>query len=419
MAYTDLTQIQEKINTHKSNLAANLAAKSVNANSSETLAVLIGKVKDIEQGGGGSGEGGLDWSQITDMEYAFYRCNEQAFEMFLKSINCDMRQVTDWQYAFYQAIITDNANDIWQANKIPITKLSQSMFYNCTYLKNIEFEDDIDGDGTTAGAKNCFGGCTRLPLNKATAFFYNHPEDSSFKLESAFELVGTVAEKAGTVTIDDFTLRVSTFNRGFYGCTNLLKFGNFTNPHTSALNIQQMFGNCSSLQEVGLITTQALNNSSYNVFNGCNKLKKIHGFSVPSQKYQGEIITSSSYRLISSSSLTALEECLNIPVGYFRYGGANIGLAGTASAVKPLKRLTFCQSDEGYYTKNYAKNLTIQYCSFDRDGMLEVFNTLPDASDVTVTSTITITGNPCVNDGTLTEEDIAIATAKGYVVTTA
>lgn len=419
MAYTDLTQIQEKINTHKSNLAANLAAKSVNANSSETLAVLIGKVKDIEQTGGGSGEGSIDWSQVTDMSYAFYHTSEQVLELLLKSIKSDMRHVTKWEYAFQQAVLTDNANNIYQANIFPITKLSKSMFYGCTGLKDIEFAYDINGDGTTAGADSCFSGCTNLPLNKAIAFFYNHPEDSTFKLVNTFEKVGTVCDGTGSVTINDFTLKTSNLSKAFSSCTNLLKFGNFTNTHNTALNIQQMFYNCSFLKEVGLITTAALTGASYNVFNGCSRLEKIHGFSVPSQKYQGEIITSSSYKFISSSSLAALEECLNIPVGYFRYGGTNIGLAGTASAVKPLKRLTFCQSDEGYYTKNYAKNLPIQYCSFDRDGMLEVFNTLPDASDVTVTSTITITGNPCVTDGTLTEEDMAIATAKGYVVKTA
>jgi hypothetical protein len=50
--------------------------------------------------------------------------------------------------------------------------------------------------------------------------------------------------------------------------------------------------------------------------------------------------------------------------------------------------------------------------------MVEMFNSLPDASDVTGAKNITITGNPCVTDGTLTAADMAIATNKGYTLTT-
>lgn len=61
----------------------------------------------------------------------------------------------------------------------------------------------------------------------------------------------------------------------------------------------------------------------------------------------------------------------------------------------------------------------IPYCSFDRDGMVEMFNTLPDVSNLGLGANnvkITITGNPCITDGTLTDEDKMIATEKGWVL---
>jgi hypothetical protein len=92
---------------------------------------------------------------------------------------------------------------------------------------------------------------------------------------------------------------------------------------------------------------------------------------------------------------------------------------GTSVAyVGKLKRLTFrTDLPEGTYSIRSAIN--IKYCSFDREGMIEMFNTLPDITAANVSASykkITITGNPCVTDGTLTEEDKAIATNKGWTL---
>lgn len=415
MAYTDLTQIQEKINTHKSDLAANLTAKNVTANASEGFGVLIGKVKDIEQGG--SGGGSLDWSTVTDMSYVFYSANKQFFAFLYPTINCDMRHVENWESAFNSAIRSATNNNVFQNNKITFDKLANNMFRDSNQLTDIEWADSLTAYDNNASY--CFYGCGVIPLATIFEALKRLDKTNAVNISYIFYSASqSSTEGKGSFEAGDLELNVSSMEQAFRGIY-IKSIGNITNIYNQAISMHMCFYGCTYMEEIGLITTPALKVNTYNMFVNCSKLKKINGFSLPSQKYQGEILTSSSLRFISNSSLTVLEECLNIPVGYLRYGGTNIGLAGTSSAVKPLKRLTFCQSDEGYYTKNYAKNLPIQYCSFDRDGMLEVFNTIPDASDVTATSTITITGNPCVADGTLTEEDIAIATAKGYVVTTA
>lgn len=71
---------------------------------------------------------------------------------------------------------------------------------------------------------------------------------------------------------------------------------------------------------------------------------------------------------------------------------------------KSLRRLTFSP-----YAKGMNQTIDISNCSFERSGMVELFNSLPS----TCSSTINITGNPCVTDGTLTAADRAIATNKG------
>lgn len=415
MAYTDLTQIQEKINTHKSNLAANLAAKSVNANSSETLAVLIGKVKDIEQtGGGGSGEGGLDWSQITDMSYAFY--NAPKMFNFLWPTIKNVSHVTSWNYAFYAVIKSTQANKIFQDSNIRFDKLDTYMFQNCDYLTGISLTDSITTPKNSIS--NCFSGCTRLKLPVAIKVLDCLDKTVDTNLSYAFSDCGSLSNYDGDDVIGDLTVNSSTMSNIFNGCSNIKSIGNITSLSSNDFVIGGGFSGCNYMEEIGVIKANSFGAGNGNIFGSCSRLVKINGFEIVNQIT--EILTNSGTKMLGTGALSKLEEALNMPIAYHRYGGTNLGsLTGTASARKPLRRLTFCNSENGYLNKTYAKNLDIKYCSFDRDGMLEVFNTIPDASDINATSTITITGNPCARDGTLTEEDIAIATAKGYVVTTA
>ena len=98
---------------------------------------------------------------------------------------------------------------------------------------------------------------------------------------------------------------------------------------------------------------------------------------------------------------------------------------GNATGHTALKSLTFHPDSS---CKGLA-NFKLSYCSFERDGMLALFNSLPDITGSTLASqykSITITGNPCVtgklSDGTacetLTSADKAIATNKGWSLVT-
>ena len=78
-----------------------------------------------------------------------------------------------------------------------------------------------------------------------------------------------------------------------------------------------------------------------------------------------------------------------------------------------LSRLTF-RTD---VTNAIRSDIDISYCSFTAEGLAEMFGTLPDISALGLsTNKITITGNPCVTDGSLSDDIRAIATNKGWEI---
>lgn len=150
-------------------------------------------------------------------------------------------------------------------------------------------------------------------------------------------------------------------------------------------NMSYMFNSCKLITSIdfsGIDTSKVENMTG--MFNYCNALTEILGF----------------------SALAA--EGLNIG---FPKGDKN----GAAYA---LRRLTFrTDLPDGQYS--IMSNINIRYCSFDRAGIVEMFGTLPDLNGSGVLNgnrNITITGNPCVKDGTLTDADRSIATAKGWTL---
>lgn len=140
----------------------------------------------------------------------------------------------------------------------------------------------------------------------------------------------------------------------------------FENMDTSNVKtMSSMFSTCQRLERVDMsnIDTRAVTSGS-GMFSNCNSLAEILGFSLAGTS--------------SSSS--------PFPKG------------STTTATAALNRLTFrTDYEDGVYS--YRGPIDIKYCSFDREGMVEMFNTLPDISSLSLSSSykrITLTGNPCV-----------------------
>jgi surface protein len=178
----------------------------------------------------------------------------------------------------------------------------------------------------------------------------------------------------------------------------------------SVTSMNNMFNNCYHMTSVDLSSfdTSKVTNMS-NMFNNCQNL-----ISVDVSNFDTSKVTTMSYMFGYDAKLAEI-------TGFSATNKAGVSIGfptGTASSRYALKRLTFrTDLPNGVYSIRSA--IKISYCSFDRDGMVEMFNTLPDVSGLGLSSsytTITITGNPCVTDATLTAEDEAIATSKGWTL---
>ena len=181
------------------------------------------------------------------------------------------------------------------------------------------------------------------------------------------------------------TSKVTQLSSMFCNCSNLKEIDLSSFDTSRCVTLSQFVMNCSKLKKINLSNFDTARTTDFsNIFSGCKELEEIIGFSATNKSG------------------------INI---YFPYG--------TSSAYPAkLKRLVFrTDLPEGTYSIRSAIN--IKYCAFERTGMVEMFNSLPDISGLSLSASykkITITGNPCVVDGTLTDDDKAIATNKGWTL---
>jgi surface protein len=180
------------------------------------------------------------------------------------------------------------------------------------------------------------------------------------------------------------TTNVAKMNSMFYN-SSLAGAPDFSGWDTSRVtDMSYMFYGCKQLISLNVsnFDTSATTSMMY-MFSNCGKLESIIGFSATNK--------------------------IGMSIG-FPYG--------SKSSPGALKRLTF-RTDLPADQYAIRSAINIKYCSFERSGMVEMFGTLPDVSALGLTAaqtTITITGNPCVTDGTLTDADRSIATGKGWTL---
>lgn len=239
-----------------------------------------------------------------------------------------------------------------------------------------------------------------------------------------------------SINISNFnTSNVGNMARMFYYCDQLQEIDVSKLDVSKVLRMDYMFYGCNNLKSLDLSTwnTAALNQVQY-MFSQCNKLETINLGHIDTSRctnFQSMFYQTSlkniDFSILDTSRVTNMGDifgyCKSLEevTGFSATNKAGLTITfpnGTANNTYPLKRLTFkTDLPEGVYSIRSAIN--IKYCSFDREGMVEMFNSLPDVSKLSHSANykkITITGNPCVTDGTLTEEDKAIATAKGWTL---
>jgi len=159
----------------------------------------------------------------------------------------------------------------------------------------------------------------------------------------------------------DFFKGATDFNQTFSSAKWLRYIGTPSTPldFTGGVPMTQAFLNCTAL--IHAYFQNCVPTSLSGTFQGCNSIETISGI-----------------------------DCTN--------------LTNTTNA------FLYCYSLETLEISNMGISFSLEDCNFNQAGLVNVFNDLP-----TATATITITDNPGVGD--LTAADLAIATDKGWTVT--
>lgn len=320
-------------------------------------------IQGIETGGNG------EELAISDASYLFY---SGARVSNYDSIVKHLVDVTNMSYMFSK--FPDGISvDISTLNTSKVINMSN--MFNGAKLRSADFSN-FDTSNVT-DMSSMFNGCDYL----ADLNIKNFDTSKVTNMNEMF--VGMM--NLETLDLSNFDTSNVTNMSSMFAANGKLKNLNISSFNTSKVTtMTYMFNNCNGLKTLDFSnfdTGKA--NMMTSIFNGCSSLEEITGFSATNK------------------------------------AGLTIGFPkGTTSSRYALRRLTFrTDLPEGTYSIRSAIN--ISYCAFDRAGMVEMFNSLPDITSAGVSANykkITITGNPCLTDGTLTDEDRAIATNKGWTL---
>ena len=173
------------------------------------------------------------------------------------------------------------------------------------------------------------------------------------------------------------TSNVTNMNSMFYNCTNLTTIPQLDTSNVT--NMNYMFGTCYNLTTIPQLDTSNVTNMSY-MFSSCTNLTTI-------PQLNGEKLTSVASTFVNCRSLENFNGIINLGQAYLTTQSAN------------------------YY--NYGLNLSA-CTNLTYDSLMNVINSLYDIATLGVKSQQLILGD--TNLAKLTEEEIAIATNKGWSV---
>jgi hypothetical protein len=250
-----------------------------------------------------------------------------------------------------------------------------SLLYNSTRLKKLNFHvtglENLQRAGISSIANFCYG-CTNLEEINDDAFNFKPSQPESI----------------------------------FYNCYNLKYLPNLTFIRQLSSNSVWKLNSLCNLRKAELPISLCSNLSYFTapVFTDCGMLESIV-----------HIDTGESYT--NGSNLYSLLDLKNI--GYFSTEDIAKQVNDIANGIIP--RVT---NDEEYaqYKDGEYWTTDIAYSHYNKIAVLETFNSLPNVSNFSRTMKIQLKGDMgSATDGgainTLTEEEIAVATAKGWTVT--
>lgn len=368
----------------------------------------------------------ISGSYPTSMSSTFYGCTSLTSIPYIDTSNA-----TSFNRAFRDCYSVTHLPDYDFSSA---TKVDEC-FYGCRNLEEIPKSFEVPSVTHTKGLQNTFGIC------------------QSIKNIHYFD-----------------TSHITNFTNFFYSCRNLQRIPAF--DFSSATKIPSAFSSCYNLRSLPLIDATGCT-SMYQAFNQCHKLESIDGLPTPNvtdfrsvfhgcyllkEIPSGFTTESASYISAFDNFLSSTFKITSLPEGVCSgFGNAGVkdygeafestniyslpdsftGINNNASNITTYDQLfnsvmqikyiptidatnatnyssifNHCWSLEaGGILSGVTQNVSYRYTKFDRENMTAIFSGLGNAS-----KTIDVRNTPARD--TLTDNDKAIATNKGWTITT-
>lgn len=286
-----------------------------------------------------------------------------------------------------------------------------NMFYDSNNLTEIPF--DINCSSTAINASGLFYFCTRL---KKLPNIYNFTPNQTDNLFGCCQDI---------VEITD----------------DLVETWNFTSLNSGNKNVSSMYNSCHSLRKISPILLANVWNTSttgsrspyWNICYYCYALDEIKGIVVSPNKYTSNAFSNAikdCYRLKDFTFMTNedgtpkeiawksqtidFSSRVGYAFDYYYITGFDSGITADKE-VKDDTTYALLKDDPDWFTCD------VNYSRYNHDSAVNTINSLPDCSSSGGTNTIKFMGAAgAKTDGgainTLTEEEIAVATSRGWTV---
>lgn len=314
-----------------------------------------------------------------------------------------------------------------------------SMFSGCSELTHIP-NFDVHHTSTHT-MSNLFSGCTSLT---SFPYIYNaYPSDISLMFNGCDDLRELPDDYFATWNMSNLqTYAYSQKNKLFHGCYSIRKLpqalvgSDFATSSVYSCLYYNLATNCYALDEIkalGIETANFTSNAFYDTFKNCYRLKeltfKTNEDGTPRvvgwKRQTIDLTTVGSERLAGTSISNVITKPAAYAAGYSKICKYNSGISSDKVIVDDVTYQALKDDPDSFVcSDNATVDGASPYSRYNRISAINTINSLPDTSAAGGTNTIKFKGDAgSATDGgainTLTEEEIAVAAAKGWTVTLA
>ena len=371
---------------------------------------------------------GWDTSSVTNMQNLFYECS--TIETIIGMEDFDTSNATNISGMFFYTMNIKHNIDFsrWviTKNKSLYRMFRQSAFTDLSSISDWDTSSVTEMINTFYNCK-----CTSLDLSKwdtsnvtsmngmfESCSRLTSLDLSGFDTSNVVDMTNMFKNCSGLTSLDlsNFkTSNVTTMNGMFYGCSSLTSLDLSGLKTSNVTNMGSMFSGCSSLTSLDLsgFDTSKVTSMSY-MFSGCSSLTSLDlsGFDtskVTSMSYMFSVcgkLTSLDLSNFKTSKVTSMSSMFS---GCGKLTSLDLSGFDTSKVTNMVYMFNGCSSLTSLDSmQNISISLDVSYTILDVISLLDVINNLATVS----TGKVLTLGETLI--AKLTEEQIAIATNKGW-----